>query len=248
MTSGATTLEALLARFVEHHVRTGERLDVPALCEGRGDLAAPLGALVDRYLSLTIALDGDAATGPAADAPLPAFGGFQTIERIGTGGMGEVYKLRDLRLNRIVAGKVVRRPASGALGRTGDFLREARALALFSDRRIVQIFEIRPDADPPVIIMEFVDGFELGHVGRSLDFPQRARVMAEVCEAVHHAHGLGITHRDLKPSRRQRFDEPVWAVMLVCAGLVALAAGLLLHRRERRTSRPTGNNRLTGDV
>ena len=85
-----------------------------------------------------------------ADAPLPAIAGFQTIERIGAGGMGDVYKLRDLRLNRIVAGKVIRQPRTpgGPRNTLDEFLREARALALFTDRRIVQIFEVRPDRRP----------------------------------------------------------------------------------------------------
>ncbi len=203
MSEASTDLEPRLGQFVEHHVLTGERLDAAALCDDRPDLVEPLRALINQYLSITRALDGsnvdDVIVG---DDPLPQFEGFQTIERIGSGGMGTVYKLRDLRLNRIVAGKVMRR-SSGvqrAVADAGGFLREARALALFSDRRIVQIFEVRPDAQPPVIIMEFVEGFELGRVGPSLDFPQRARVIAEICEAVHHAHGLGLQHRDLKPS------------------------------------------------
>jgi len=111
--------------------------------------------------------------------------------------MGEVYKLKDTRLDRIVAGKIIRRDR--ALAGVTEFLGEARALALFSDPRIVRIFEFRPD-DPALIVMEYVEGFELGRIGRSLEFPQRARVIREVCDAVHHAHTLGIQHRDLKPS------------------------------------------------
>ena len=78
--------------------------------------------------------------------------------------MGQVFKLQDLKLDRIVAGKVLRSDRSLAAP-LRDFLREARSLALFKDRRIVQIFEFRADADPPVIIMEYVDGFELGRIG-----------------------------------------------------------------------------------
>ncbi len=200
----SSDLQERLARFIEHHVLTGSSLSVESLCDDRPELAPRLRALVERYLALTATIDGDRSDPPAVtvDGPLPQFDGFQTIERIGAGGMGEVYKLRDLRLNRMVAGKVMRRQAGGrrAAEDASDFLNEARALALFSDRRIVQIFEVRPDADPPVIIMEFVEGFELGRLGPSLDFPQRGRVMAEICDAVHHAHGLGLTHRDLKPS------------------------------------------------
>jgi eukaryotic-like serine/threonine-protein kinase len=126
-------------------------------------------------------------------------GHYEVISPLGAGGMGEVYKLHDLTLDRIVAAKVIRRKSAQATG-LGDFLREARSLALFSDPRVVRIFEYREAADPPVIIMEYVEGFELGRLGPSLEFRQRARILREICEAIHHAHSLGIQHRDLKPS------------------------------------------------
>ena len=113
--------------------------------------------------------------------------------------MGEVFKLRDLTLDRIVAGKVIRRDPRAPAG-VGEFLREARSMALFADRRIVRIFEFRPESDPPVIIMEHVEGFELGRIGPSLEFAQRARILIDICGALEHAHALGLQHRDLKPS------------------------------------------------
>lgn len=64
----------------------------------------------------------------------------------------------------------------------------------------MQIHEYRPDAQPPVIIMEYVEGFELGRIAPSLEYAQRARILVEICEAIHHAHMLGLQHRDLKPS------------------------------------------------
>ena len=202
MSDATTELEPLFARFVEEHVLHGRVLAAVDLCGSRVDLIAPLDRLIERYQSITRALD-DGPDRPdvssSADAPLPQFEGFQTIERLGAGGMGEVFKLRDLTLDRIVAGKVIRRdPAAPAS--IGEFLREARSMALFADRRIVRIFEFRPDADPPVIIMEHVDGFELGRIGPSLEFAQRARVLVEICDALEHAHALGLQHRDLKPS------------------------------------------------
>ena len=204
MTATSDALEGLLARFVEHHVATGEQLDLDGLCADRPALAPGLRALVERYLSLAATLDADpleAPAAPAAPAALPEFDGFDTIERIGAGGMGDVYKLRDLTLDRLVAAKVIRtRDDAGVRSRLGAFLREGRALALFSDRRIVQIHEARLDHDPPVLIMEYVEGFELGAVARALDVAQRARICASICDAVHHAHTLGLQHRDLKPS------------------------------------------------
>ena len=204
MRTTSAELEARLGRFVERHVLHGDRLDLAVLCADRPDLEAPLAALVRQYLSLTASLDSPfehsavVAHEPAAQ---PSFEGFETIERLGRGGMGEVFKLKDLKLNRIVAAKVIRAGRHGGwTSRVDAFLREARALALFTDRRIVQIFEARLEASPPVIIMEFVDGFELGRLGPSLEYSQRARIMIEICEAVHHAHTLGLQHRDLKPS------------------------------------------------
>ncbi len=198
-------LEERLARFVEHHVLRGERLPLESLCADRPELVVPLRALVEQYLSLTTSLTGEEGVKAEGKrqkvedrpAALPVFEGFQTVERLGGGGMGEVYKLKDLKLDRIVAGKIVRpdRRMAGVAG----FLQEAKAMALFSDRRIVRIFEFR-DGDPALIVMEHVEGFELGRIGPSLEFAQRARVLAEICDAVHHAHGLGIQHRDLKPS------------------------------------------------
>ena len=202
MTTTSAELESRLGRFVEHHVLHGERLQAEALCADRRDLVEPLHLLIDQYLSLTKALDSsDEASWPGTAAELPTFDGFQTIERIGGGGMGEVFKLRDLKLDRMVAAKVLRSDSrNGLTAPITSFLREAKALALFTDRRIVRIYECRIDREPAVIIMEFVDGFELGRVGPSLEFAQRAKIVLEICEAVHHAHELGLQHRDLKPS------------------------------------------------
>jgi len=196
-------LEARFERWVAHHVTEGSRLDPAVVCADRPELAAPLAVLIEDYLRLCSTFDhvGDAADAleMGQEAALPSFEGFRTIERIATGGMGEVYKLHDLKLNRVVAAKVVRTDRHRAVG-VNDFLKEARTLALFQDRRIVQIHEFRPDATPPVLIMEYVDGFELGKIGPSLEYPQRARVLKEVCEAIHNAHVLGLQHRDLKPA------------------------------------------------
>jgi serine/threonine protein kinase len=208
--SVSTDLEVLLARIVEHHTATGVLLPVEEVAADRPELAAALADLVRNYLALMDALDGGLAptTSVAAHAassdikattgPL-VIDGFRTIERLGAGGMGEVYKLQDLKLDRVVAAKVIRRREAQAMG-LAEFLREARSLALFSDPRVVRIFEYREAADPPVIIMEYVEGFELGKLGPSLEFRQRGRILREICEAIHHAHSLGIQHRDLKPS------------------------------------------------
>jgi serine/threonine protein kinase len=135
----------------------------------------------------------------AGGPELPAFDGYRTIERLGRGGGGDVYKLHDLELDRVVAGKVLRR--EGELrSSVREFLAEARSLALFDDPRIARVLELRTDLDPPLLVLEHVEGFDLTRVGRSLPRPQLARLLAEVARGVEHAHRLGVVHGDLKPS------------------------------------------------
>lgn len=199
MSTRDPAIEELLGRYVEHRERTGERLSAEALCAGRPEfcdrLADDLRLLeeVDATLS-----HREGPPPPAAGDELPAFSGFRTVERIGGGGMGEVYKLEDLQLGRTVAAKVLKVEGLGPAFRR--FLDEARALALFQDRRIVQVFEYRASERHPVLIMEHVDGFDLATIGPSLSLDQRVRILAEVCDAIDRAHGLGLQHRDLKPT------------------------------------------------
>jgi len=196
-------LRARFERWMLAHVGTGPAADPRQLCADRPDLAQPLADLIAEFHLLERTLDTVGIPPPSGppdeSGPMPVFEGFRTIERIGTGGMGEVYKLQDVTLNRMVAAKVLRADRRLVAGLDG-FLGEARALALFDDPRIVRVHEFRPDATPPVLIMEYVEGFELGRVAASLEYPQRARILRDVCDAIHHAHQLGLQHRDLKPS------------------------------------------------
>jgi serine/threonine protein kinase len=212
--SRSDDLESLLAEVVAHHERHGTLPVLDEYARRRPDLAADLQAAVRRYVALSASLDTGSISATTTSTPsgrgaatsstatsLPVIDGFRTIERLGAGGMGEVYKLQDVTLDRIVAAKIIRRDGRGNRATAAqDFLREAKSLALFSDPRIVRIFECRLDEEPAVIVMEYVEGFELGRLGPSLEFRQRASVMREIADAVHHAHELGIQHRDLKPS------------------------------------------------
>src|SRR5260370_1315785 len=97
--------QVIVTEETEHLERALE-----SLVDSRPDLAEPLRPLIDQYLLLSRRLEtgvvrSDLAT--SAD-PLPTFEGFRTIERLGAGGMGQVFKLQDLKLDRIVAAKVVR--------------------------------------------------------------------------------------------------------------------------------------------
>ncbi len=123
-------LQSLLERYVEEHVLHGRTLDAAALCDCRPELIEPLRLLIAEYTTLTRDLDfNPTVEGPRAVPAegLPVFEGFHTIERIGAGGMGEVFKLRDLRLDRIVAAKVLRPDAALPAGVGHSSARPARS-------------------------------------------------------------------------------------------------------------------------
>ncbi|MHC4698119.1 MAG: hypothetical protein ACYTFA_15405, partial [Planctomycetota bacterium] len=109
--TGEDRAKELFARYVEHHVVHGERLVPEELCEGNAELFEPLRDLIRQYEVLDETLTASLPTGALQttkpDEPLPTFQGFRTIERVGSGGGGAVYKLEDLELGRVVAGKVV---------------------------------------------------------------------------------------------------------------------------------------------
>src|SRR5262245_31800217 len=129
------------------------------------------------------------------------FGHFQILERRGVGAFGTVYKAKDTQLDRIVALKIPRRdqlePAHVEL-----FMREARAAAQLKHAGIVAVHEIGRQDDTLYIVSDFIDGVTLAErlTAGQLTPRQAAELMAQVAEALHHAHQSGIIHRDLKPS------------------------------------------------
>ncbi len=192
------TLDDLLVAYVEHRLRTGEAPAPEILCADDPEMLDALRKAIQAYEQLDATMTSPPRAQASATA-LPDIEGFRVVERIGSGGGGDVFKVEDTKLGRLVAAKTLRLDR-GLHATVEDFLREARALALFDDPRIVRLFEIRADADPPVLLMEYVDGFELGAIGHSLEYQQRAKIMAEVAEAVEGAHRKGLQHRDLKPA------------------------------------------------
>jgi len=132
---------------------------------------------------------------------LEQLGQYKILDRIGSGGMGEVYRARDTRLGRTVAIKVLPATVAGDLDRRERFLREARAAAALSHPNIAVLYEIGQDAGHLFLVFEFVPGEPLSKVigGRPLN-PRRAIQFAtQVADALADAHAAGIIHRDIKP-------------------------------------------------
>ncbi|MER6347660.1 serine/threonine-protein kinase [Streptomyces sp. NPDC001595] len=129
-------------------------------------------------------------------------GRFELIERLGSGGMGTVWRARDTVLHREVALKAVRPDAEASPAVRERVLREARALARLNSPHVVTVHQI-VEADPhPWIVMELVPGRSLQE--RLSDGPLRpaeaARVGRQILAALRVAHAAGIQHRDVKPA------------------------------------------------
>ncbi|MDI9888089.1 serine/threonine-protein kinase [Streptomyces sp. HNM0645] len=129
-------------------------------------------------------------------------GRFELIERLGSGGMGTVWRARDTVLHREVALKAVRSDASASEAVRERVLREARALARLNHPNVVTVHHI-VDAEPhPWIVMELVPGISLQDrlAQGPLTPPEAARIGRQVLSALRAAHAAGIQHRDVKPA------------------------------------------------
>lgn len=150
--------------------------------------------------------DGDQTpvpTAPGSGLPLPArFGDYELLAEIGRGGMGVVYKARQISLNRIVALKVILRGAMASPADLARFRAEAMAVARLEHPQIVPVYEVGEIDSQPYFTMKYVSGSTLARRLEAGPLPAReiARILQAVCQGVHFAHQRGILHRDLKPS------------------------------------------------
>ncbi len=113
-------------------------------------------------------------------------GPYEILALIGAGGMGEVWKAHDPRLNRTVAIKRLK-------GEHGErFAREARAIAALNHPHICQVYDVGPD----YLVMEYIEGEPLGG---PMALEDAALIAAQIAQALEASHSRGILHRDLKP-------------------------------------------------
>ncbi len=129
------------------------------------------------------------------------FAGYELLEELGRGGMGVVFRARHMRLDRVVALKVI---ATGELSTPlarERFRREAEVAAALDHPRIVPIFEVGEHAGWPFFAMRWVPGSNLATAGAAggLSPTRVAEIVATIGRALHHAHQRGVLHRDLKP-------------------------------------------------
>jgi predicted Ser/Thr protein kinase len=130
------------------------------------------------------------------------FRGMEVIEVIGQGGMGVVYKARQIDLDRTVALKILSpRLAVADPEFPRRFAREAQALATLDHPNIVRVHEMGREADLCYLVMEHVDGVNLREllIQKKLPPEQALRIVPQLCDALEYAHSRGVIHRDIKP-------------------------------------------------
>jgi serine/threonine-protein kinase len=130
-------------------------------------------------------------------------GAYQIQQKIGSGGMGAVYKAHQPEMNRLVAVKILHPKLADRKDLVSRFGREARALSQLSHPNTVRVFDYGELEDGPLyIIMEFLDGRNLNQTVRvegPLPIDRALPILIQSCGALDEAHKAGIIHRDLKP-------------------------------------------------
>ncbi len=213
-------LERILADYL-HAVEAGTAPDRASFLEQYPDLAGELRSFFRNQDAIermaepikqqvpemdTIAPGGAASTG--VGSTIRYFGDYELLEEIARGGMGVVYKAKQISLNRLVAVKMILGGSFAGDLTVQRFRREAEAAANLDHPNIVPIHEVGEHQGQQYFSMKLIEGPSLAQrlKGRNsasgiarAEQQEAARLLATVARAVHHAHERGILHRDLKP-------------------------------------------------
>jgi eukaryotic-like serine/threonine-protein kinase len=185
---------------------------------------------------------------PALQPKQPAIGSrlgaYEILAKIGSGGMGEVYKARDARLNRIVAIKILPDHLADRAEHRERFDREARVIAGLNHPHICTLYDIGRQDGAAYLVMEYLEGETLAQrlAKGPLPLEQVLRYSIEISDALDKAHHQGVTHRDLKPGN----------IMLTKTGTKLLDFGLAKLQPEASpeiplSELPTERNALTAE-
>ena len=171
---------------------------------------------------------GSIASGATSLQPGTRLGPFEVVAPLGVGGMGEVYKARDTRLDRIVAIKVLSHDLIADSSARQRLDREARAVAALSHPHICPLFDVGHQDGIDFLVMEFLDGETLASRLRrgKLTLGEALTYAGQIADALAAAHRAGIVHRDLKPGN----------IMVTSSGVKLLDFGLAKRRQPQVAS------------
>jgi serine protease Do len=128
---------------------------------------------------------------------------YRILESVGRGGMGEVYRAHDPRLDRIVAVKTLSQALTSDDSFIARFEHEARTVAGLSHAGIVPIYDVGQDQGIPFLVMKYIEAGSLADLikrGDDLPLEQKVGILEQMAAAIDYAHGRGLVHRDVKPA------------------------------------------------
>ena len=185
-------------------------------------------------------------------------GPYEILSSLGAGGMGEVYRAWDTRLDRAVAVKVLSSLLHPTPELRARFEREARAVSQLSHPHICTLYDIRREGDIDFLIMEFIEGETLaarlqramppGGSGSPLDIDEVLRWAVEIAGALNHAHQRGVIHRDLKPANIMLTKGGVKLLDFGLAKLKKVPAGELGPSLATASLDQTGEGMMVGTI
>ncbi len=166
------------------------------------DAASPESIDVARETLAGPSVDTEVPPQKSSEVTPPTIDGYEVHEQIGRGGMGVVSRATQLGTGRDVALKTVHIARLGASQQLARFRREVNLAARLSHRHIAQVYQAGEFKGVPYCVMELIEGVPLDTYFTQNDVSRQDRIalMILVCEAMSHAHQMGVIHRDLKPS------------------------------------------------
>ena len=166
-------------------------------------------------------------------------GPYEVLSLIGAGGMGEVYRARDTKLNRDVALKVLPELFARDPERLARFTREAQTLAALNHPNIAHIHGLEESGGVRALVMELVEGEDLAQrlVRGPIPLDEALPIARQIAEALEAAHEHGIIHRDLKPANIKVRDDGT--VKVLDFGLAKALAGDVAGSRPGPRRWPT---------
>ena len=143
-------------------------------------------------------------------------GRYELLELIGTGGMADIYKARDITEDRIVAVKILKNEFAGSEDFLRRFRNESKAIALLSHPNIVKIYDVGFNEQIQFIVMEYIDGISLAEYIKLqgvLKWKDAVYFTIQILRALQHAHDRGIVHRDIKSQNVMMLPDGTIKVM-----------------------------------